>query len=138
MIKAFSNGQEISAGEQWLDYEDIDYFQMKLHDGSYSAGEWSEHADNTAYAGFYFHSSLDDDWHYGWMDMRIDMDNDLAPTILGYAYETDPNTAIIAGDTGSPVPVPGAVWLVGSGLLGLIGIRKTKSTDRQTMKNGKI
>ena len=28
------------------------------------------------------------------------------------------------------VPLPGAVWLLGSGLLGLIGIRKRKSTER--------
>jgi len=26
--------------------------------------------------------------------------------------------------TGSPVPIPGAVWLLGSGLLGLVGIRR--------------
>jgi len=27
-------------------------------------------------------------------------------------------------NAGSPVPIPAAVWLLGSGLLGLIGIRK--------------
>ena len=26
--------------------------------------------------------------------------------------------------TGDPVPLPGAVWLLGSGLLGLIGLRQ--------------
>jgi len=31
---------------------------------------------------------------------------------------------VVAGATGSPVPVPGAVWLLGSGFIGLIGLRK--------------
>lgn len=29
-------------------------------------------------------------------------------------------------DVGSPVPIPGAVWLLGSGLLGLIGLKRKK------------
>ncbi len=29
-------------------------------------------------------------------------------------------------DFGTPVPIPGAVWLLGSGLLGMIGIRRKK------------
>jgi hypothetical protein len=29
--------------------------------------------------------------------------------------------------TNSPVPIPGAVWLLSSGLVGLIGIRRKKA-----------
>lgn len=32
----------------------------------------------------------------------------------------------VLGIHGAPVPIPGAVWLLGSGLLALIGIRRTK------------
>lgn len=32
--------------------------------------------------------------------------------------------AVHDGDVGAPVPIPGAVWLLGSGLIGLIGIRR--------------
>lgn len=44
-------------------------------------------------------------------------DNDNAPgDIIGYVIEYD----------SSPVPVPGAVWLFGSGLLGLIGMARRR------------
>lgn len=45
--------------------------------------------------------------------------NDLASTGFGFAY----------GDFSfTPVPVPAAVWLFGSGLLGLVGIARRKNT----------
>ena len=34
--------------------------------------------------------------------------------------------AVHSGDVGAPVPIPGAVWLLGSGLAGLIGFAKLK------------
>ena len=40
---------------------------------------------------------------------------DLIQTKVGNAYQL------------SPVPIPGAVWLLGSGLIGLIGIRRKKA-----------
>jgi|GEM_PF-3214017 len=33
-------------------------------------------------------------------------------------------------DTSSPVPVPAAVWLFGSGLVGIVGIRRKKAAKR--------
>jgi hypothetical protein len=47
----------------------------------------------------------------------------------GFTFETagDANIDIIAGRNCSNVPVPGAVWLLGSGLLGLVGIRRRSS-----------
>ena len=40
-----------------------------------------------------------------------------------YRNHDGPNGLIITADTISPVPVPAALWLVGSAMLGLMGIR---------------
>jgi hypothetical protein len=39
-------------------------------------------------------------------------------------YQTMRAFAVHDGNVGSPVPVPAAVWLLGSGLVGLLGIRR--------------
>jgi hypothetical protein len=48
--------------------------------------------------------------------------------LVSLTYRTDTgfstNDFIVRPDSGSVVPVPGAVWLLGSGLIGLAGIRK--------------
>ena len=36
--------------------------------------------------------------------------------------------AVHDGNVGSPVPLPGAVWLLGSGLLGLVGLRRFRKS----------
>ncbi len=41
-------------------------------------------------------------------------------------YDLDAVEALNSGDHISSVPVPAAVWLLGSGLLGMIGIRRKK------------
>jgi hypothetical protein len=125
--EAFYNGEEIGTNEQWVDYSGIDYYGISTPDGSIVLGEWQDMPDYTAYSGFKFYSTLDEDWHYGWVLMEIDWENNSETTLYGYAWETDPNTAIIAGDTGSPVPVPAAVWLMGSGLVSLVGIRRKRN-----------
>jgi hypothetical protein len=66
--------------------------------------------------------------------------NDLIDPASGWtldgAYDINDDGAILAlGDSGSggrlvllnPVPVPAAVWLLGSGLIGLIGIRRRRN-----------
>ena len=46
----------------------------------------------------------------------------------GYEGAYDPATQLVRVTSVSVVPVPAAVWLFGSGLLGLIGIAKRKKT----------
>jgi hypothetical protein len=46
---------------------------------------------------------------------------------LGSKLNTDQDAYALAvhdGDVGAPVPIPGAVWLMGTGLMGLVGLRK--------------
>ena len=50
-----------------------------------------------------------------------------ADSIQFFAGNNDPlNEYSVAGFEGGQVPIPGAVWLLGSGLLGLIGVRRKK------------
>ncbi|MGE5294129.1 MAG: hypothetical protein ACM3VT_04820 [Solirubrobacterales bacterium] len=59
--------------------------------------------------------------YYGWLHMASQSGfGTETPTILfdGWAYDNEAGAAIAAGDTGV-VPVPGAVCLVGIGLMGL-------------------
>ncbi len=74
--------------------------------------------DKTGYLGFSFADS-NDVINYGWAELFLD-DATGEVTIYGYAYE-DSGQAILTGDTGSPVPVPGSLMLLGSGILGLFG-----------------
>lgn len=88
----------------------------------YKWGKWDNMAEgDTAYLGFRF-KGADDEAHYGWIQARVNPDNQYI-TIYDMAWESEAGKAIAAGDMGSPVPVPAAVWLLGSGLAGLVGIR---------------
>ncbi|MCP4115244.1 MAG: VPLPA-CTERM sorting domain-containing protein [Desulfobacteraceae bacterium] len=89
----------------------------------YKWGKWDNMADgDTAYLGFRFQGADDGD-HYGWIQARVNPESQYI-TIYDLAWESEAGKAIAAGDMGSPVPVPAAVWLLGSGLAGLMGIRK--------------
>jgi hypothetical protein len=67
----------------------------------------------------YFNS--DDTFFIGWTSDEQD---------IGYlALLPDDSSYYICIDNviyGSPVPIPGAIWLLGTGLVGLIGLRKNK------------
>ena len=69
--------------------------------------------------------------HYGWILLDVIRTYDtLHAEIYGYAFETDANTAIIAGDTMSvsAVPLPSAMLLMLSGIIPLlISRRKSRS-----------
>ena len=64
---------------------------------------------------------------FGWLQLHVDPFNPatgLYPmTILDWAYENSPNTAIVAGDTGAATPEPGAMSLALLSL-GAIGTRR--------------
>ncbi len=51
--------------------------------------------------------------NYGWVGIRIDNEADATGAVVGYAYETEPNTPILAGN----VPEPGALAMGGLALL---------------------
>jgi hypothetical protein len=44
--------------------------------------------------------------------------------IIGKNGETLSESLINNNDEGAPIPIPGAIWLLGSGLIGLVGFRK--------------
>ena len=56
------------------------------------------------------------EYNYIWFEGGFDEDNG----------ETHGNANFLDAFGANPVPIPGAVWLLGSGLLGLIGIRRKK------------
>ena len=92
------------------------------YDGYGRRGDWDEMAaGDTGYIGFKFLGN-DELEHFGWFQAHVDPDS-FNITVFDYAYEGTPGTGIAAGDIGA-VPVPGAVWLIGSAMLGLLGIRR--------------
>ena len=81
------------------------------------------------YVGFGF--DIDNALHFGWLDVEIISvgaeewsNKDLL--IHGWGYESTPNTSIAAG-TGV-IPIPPAIYLFSTGLLGLIGISRRRKT----------
>ena len=63
-------------------------------------------------------------------DDSLDSDADPSTGISSTTYYACAGCKIYDVDAGMFVPVPAAVWLFGSGLLGLIGIAKRKSTKQ--------
>jgi hypothetical protein len=86
-------------------------------------GNWEDmDADETAFLGFTF-TNTDNVACYGWMELSIDRDCGYV-SIYEWAYDDAGNT-ILTGQTGTDaVPVPAAAWLLGSGLLGLVGLKR--------------
>jgi hypothetical protein len=62
-----------------------------------------------------------------WMTLTLDLSGHSAAD-LSFLLEANADDETIWVDNikfeGSPVPVPGAVWLLGSGLVGLVGLRR--------------
>ncbi|MEE2971516.1 MAG: hypothetical protein VX672_00175, partial [Planctomycetota bacterium] len=94
----------------------------------YNRGQWyaSAGSETRLFLGIAIMNGSD--VNYGWVD--ISWSGQTGAVIHGYAYETDVNTAIVAGATESSGPVvPGAPTAVGLGGLaaGAAGIRRKRS-----------
>lgn len=81
---------------------------------------------STGYLGFRFKIGADD--HFGWVRISVDPTGAPSPrfvTVHDAAYETVPNTGILAGATG--IPEPASLGLLALGSLGLTTMRRRKS-----------
>ena len=110
-IKLLGNGYQISAGRSFNDY-----------------GVWKSGLEGqSGYWGVEFKNS--DSTYYGWIEASVNDDGDEL-TLHSWAYEDVAGQAIAAGDTGSPVPVPGSLALLASGAAGIAALRRRKSAEQ--------
>jgi hypothetical protein len=94
--------------------------------GLLTGGYWSS-TGGDAYLGFYFNGPANP--QAGWADIQTSGNpNSTSFTIVNYAYETNPNTAITAGQT-SDTPEPSTMALIGLGAAGLIALRRRRASN---------
>ena len=112
---AFSNNDTIASSEPG-----------SVFDGNFLPG-------TTKYMGVRYSNDGGTNWYYGWVEIQIDpapLFDGSAGSIVKFAYEDTPNTAILAGaETAStPSSVPLSPWAtgLGIGLIGLYGFYKTR------------
>jgi len=94
-------------------------------------GVWGVGSPGHGFVGFGFSSQRQ--WRFGWIGLNIsgqapsfyDRTAGYTATITGYAYETDPNKPILAGQT-SDAPEPGTLTLLALGAIGLLALRRRK------------
>lgn len=82
--------------------------------GGYQAPDF---VGTTGYFGFRFVNEAGGSTHYGWALLSGGNDGGFPASILAYAFESTPNTAIAAG----VVPEPGTYALMVAGLAGVAG-----------------
>jgi hypothetical protein len=89
----------------------------------YPHGAWVNKTDR--FLGLKF--KIDEEVHYGWVRLSVQSGNfTITAKVTGYAYETTPNTTILAGDRGtgpetadgSPTELPQSLGLLSLGSLG--------------------
>ncbi|MBW2107069.1 MAG: DUF4465 domain-containing protein [Deltaproteobacteria bacterium] len=131
----------------WITTTTWAYYSMLEGDSyvnAFSAGDWQKvliagidsQGNRTANTvEFYladYTSSNPDDWYivsqWTWVDLSSLGD------VIGLEFDFDGSQvdfvpAYVAVDNLNAVPIPGAVWLVGSGLLGMFGIRMREKND---------
>lgn len=89
----------------------------------------------TGYIGVRFQSQtcMGSNYHYGWIQFSLN-NNATVGTIIDWAYETNCNQSITAGNTGQQVAVPAltpAGIAVAAGLLSGAGIRALKKRKKE-------
>jgi hypothetical protein len=103
-------GAQIGPANQFIPYGNIVAASWKRSFSQYKSVKWlgsfanGGHGVRDRYIGIKF--TIGDQPHYGWARISVSIPDAKAPrhtTILtGYAYETEANTAIIAGATSGP------------------------------------
>ncbi|MEE2971677.1 MAG: hypothetical protein VX672_01005 [Planctomycetota bacterium] len=135
--EGFAAGEEIGAGANFGGSSSWANLAATFSDSKYNldaGGDWQAfidetelHAERRLFLGVKIANGSD--VNYGWIDITWEGDFEHGATIHGYAYESDVNTAIVAGATESAAVVPGAPTAVG--LMGLAagaaGIRRKRS-----------
>jgi hypothetical protein len=123
--------------DYWINdtgYESDDAFYVTISDGSVFATFL-----NFGETGLESSASVDDGTA-NWNSFSLDLEDLISTYAFGeslsltISVDTNAATENIFVDnvafTANPVPVPAAVWLLGSGLLGLLGIRRKNRQDR--------
>ncbi|MEO8351661.1 MAG: hypothetical protein ABI680_08015 [Chthoniobacteraceae bacterium] len=86
-----------------------------------------------AFAGFQF--KIDDRSHYGWIDLgNLFIGNGAGIAAYGWAYESEPNTSIVAG----AVPEPGSGLLLLTFAGTLFGLRQRNALRRGVVSHGRV
>jgi hypothetical protein len=102
---ALARGAKIGASASFFNnYTDLIEATAAFTSGRYSRGLWGGNPKDR-YLGIRF--SINGQFHYGWIRLSVTSNvqlnkQTLSATITGYAYETVPNKAILAGTAGKP------------------------------------
>jgi len=101
---ALKAGAEIGTSDRFTGRVDLGKFWWAERHGEHWSGPWVNggHGVTNRYLGVKF--EIKGKYHYGWARLSVTRGGDYAftPTLTGYAYETIPNKAIIAGKTKGP------------------------------------
>ncbi len=129
---SMQNGDSFAKQFGGVDGTDEDYFKLMIS-GINAAGEYTGTVDFYLADYRFADSSLDyivDEWT--WVDLSdlgnvVGLEFSLESSDVGTYGMNTPAYFAMDNLNGSPVPVPAAAWLLGTGLLGLIGIRRRQS-----------
>ena len=92
---------------------------------SFWSGGWGPYEEVIQTPGYQFSSSLSIQYSGNWYSGQenwifMDPDNSYpVMSVSAYAYTYN----VADSSNTSPVPIPGAIWLLGSGIIGLAGVR---------------